>query len=56
MSVVLCINLDEHIVLTGGDVTFNDFGDFFQSFNDLVELRRVFKKETDVGASVVAYC
>ena len=54
--VVLRVDFDEHVVLAGCEMAFNNFRDFFEFFNHCVELVGVFEEDADEGACVVTQC
>lgn len=56
MLVVLRVDFDEHVVLAGCEMAFNNFGNFFELVNHGVELVGVFEEDADEGACVVTQC
>ena len=54
MMVVKGVNLDEHVIVTSGIMTFYHFGNFPQLIYNLIELLRVFQVKPHVGACLIA--
>ena len=52
--VVACVQLDEYIVLAGGEVTFHHFGYLSQRVHHILELRGVAQEYSHVSAGLVA--
>ena len=56
MLVVAGIHLDEHVVLTGGEVALHHFGYFFEFLYYFVEFVRLFEEDAYESAGVISEC